>query len=102
MNFIIVNDIRQPMDEKSMGSNPAGPSRWTHHATIKRGFKEYIIFRHNPTGKIYLEEVETHRATLILKLIEDEQEWQDLHQFAKSAGLLAVIGTETKTSNGQI
>lgn len=94
MNFVIVNDIRQPIDTKVQG----GP--WLHHATINRGFKEYIIFRSIPTGKIYLEEVEQHMATLVLKQIEDDNEWSDLFMFARAAGLLDIMNQNLKVSPG--
>lgn len=90
MNFIIVNDIRQTMDLQL----PYGP--WVHHATIKRGFKEYIVFRQKSSGKIYLEEVEQQRATLVLKQIEDQNEWNDLYSFCMNAGLLLVMNDTVK------
>lgn len=90
MNFVIINDIRQAMDNKL----PHGP--WIHHATIKRGFKEYIVFRHQRTGKVYLEEVEQQRATLVLKQIEDQNEWDDLYSFCLNAGLLLVADDKIK------
>lgn len=93
MDFVIINDVRQRMAL----DDPNGP--WIHHATVMRGFKEYIIFRHKLTGKVYLEQVESHRASLVLQLIEDSQEWQDLHDFAKNAGLLSIAGEEIKVAN---
>ena len=93
MNFIIVNDIRQPMPDHLHN----GP--WIHHATIKRGLKEYIVFRHGPSGRIFLEEVEQHRATLVLNQIKDNQEWKDLYNFALNAGLLVAMGPEVKVAN---
>lgn len=89
MNTVIVNDVQQYMDK----SLPFGP--WIHHATLKRGFKEYVVFRNALSNQVYIEEVEQHRATLILQKIEDDQEWQDLVSFAKAAGLLE-IGKEVK------
>lgn len=93
MNYIIVNDIRQPIPIAD-----GGP--WIHHATIKRGLKEYIIFRHKPTGKVYLEQVESHRATLVLQKIEDDREWADLYSFARAAGLLDAMNEEIKVAIG--
>lgn len=94
MNFVIINDVRQPMPDHLHN----GP--WIHHATVKRGPKEYIIFRHQASGKIFLEEVEQQRATLVLQFIKDNQEWKDLYDFALNAGLLAVMGPEVKVANG--
>jgi len=93
MNFIIINDIRQKLPDHLHN----GP--WIHHATIKRGLKEYIVFRNQASGKIYLEEVEQHRATLVLQEIKDDQEWKDLYHFARNAGLLAATGPEIKVAN---
>ncbi len=95
MDFIIINDVRQKMSSNL----PNGP--WIHHATIRRGFKEYIIFRHSPSGKIYLEEVEQQRATLILKQIEDINEWKDLYAFSLAAGILQVLGPEVKVADAK-
>ena len=86
MNIVILNDIQQPMDHKL----PFGP--WIHHATLRRGFKEYICFRQALTNKFYIEEVEQHRATLVLNKIEDDNEWNDLCSFCKDAGLLNIAG----------
>ena len=103
MNFIIVNDIRQEINIPSgMSIGEAfgirQPDKWIHHATIKRGFKEYIVFRNQRTGQIYLEEVEQHRATLVLHKIQDDNEWQDLHDFCKATGVLNVIDAGTKVA----
>lgn len=94
MNFVILNDIRQPIDTKV----PGGP--WVHHATVRRGFKEYIIFRSIKTNKVFLEEVEQHMATLKLNQIADDAEWNDLYFFALGAGLLDIVNTNLKVSSG--
>lgn len=89
-DFVIINDVRQ----KLPGDLPGGP--WIHHATVRRRFKEYIIFRNGLTGEIYLEQLIPDMVNVYLQKIEDINEWKDLYLFAKHAGLLDVISTETK------
>ena len=92
-DFTIINDICQPIPQIRFDDGPA-----VHHATIVRGLKEYIVFRQATSNKIYIEEVERHRATFNLKRIEDDQEWAAIAAFANAAGLLD-IGSETKYAN---
>ena len=69
---------------------------WIHHATIKRGVKEYVVFRHQPSQKIYIEEVEGHRATFELKQIDDDEEWTDLYHFCTAAGLMEASSSKNE------
>jgi hypothetical protein len=92
-DFVILNDVCQPLQEVRFPDGPA-----IHHATIKRGLKEYIVFRQASSNKIYIEEVERHRATFVLKRIEDDAEWADIARFAEAAGLTN-MGSETKHAN---
>lgn len=92
MYFVILNDVRQALPLPNGKFSP----RFIHHATIRRGFKEYIIFRDKQTNEVYLEEVERHKATFTLNEIKDEQEWQDLKDFAEAAGFLQVVAKEMK------
>jgi hypothetical protein len=82
LDFKIVNDIQQLLPP----SLPGGP--WVHHATIVRRNHEYLVFRHGFSNCLYIEEVEQDRVNIILKKIEDEQEWEALYQFCNDAGLL--------------
>tara|TARA_Y100001938_G_C8031568_1_gene400935 strand:+ start:810 stop:1106 length:297 start_codon:yes stop_codon:yes gene_type:complete len=93
LGFVIINDICQPAKGIRFVDGPA-----VHHATIKRGVKEYIVFRQQSSNKFYIEEVERNRVTLALKKIEDDEEWRDIAAFCKAAGLLD-IGRETKYAN---
>ena len=89
--FIIVNDIQQPLPAKIFGGGP-----WLHIATCVRGFKEYCCFKHVPTDKIYIEEVDPSSPTLF-KHIEDYSEWSDLYNFLQTKGILAfATGKEIK------
>lgn len=88
--FAIISDVCQPLPEVRFSDGPA-----IHHATIKRGMKEYVVFRQASSNKIYIEEVEAHRATFVLKRIEDEEEFKEISAFCEAAGLLDA-GGETK------
>lgn len=81
--FIILNDIQQQLNPKFFSGGP-----WLHLASIGRGFKEYMLFRHVPSGKIYLEEIDVKIPTLFKK-IEDTQEWKELSEFCEASGLLS-------------
>tara|TARA_Y100000034_G_C6740581_1_gene328626 strand:+ start:184 stop:480 length:297 start_codon:yes stop_codon:yes gene_type:complete len=93
LGYVILNDICQPIPQMQFEDGPA-----IHHATIKRRQKEYIVFRQASSNKIYIEEVERHRATFVLRKIEDDKEWADIMRFCEAAGLLD-IGKETKYAN---
>lgn len=81
--FIIVNDIQQVLPQKIFGGGP-----WLHIATVVRGFKEYCCFKHIPSDKVYIEEVDPHSPTLF-KQIKDMNEWNDLRQHLEQKGILA-------------
>ena len=82
--FIIVNDIQQQLPPQIFGGGP-----WLHLATVVRGFKEYCCFKHIPSDKVYIEEVDSSSTTLF-KLIEDKNEWKDLYDFLQQRGILAM------------
>jgi len=89
--FILVNDVIQPLPPKIFGGGP-----WLHIATVVRGFKEYCCFKHVPTDKVYIEEVDSSSPTLF-KLIADKNEWKDLYGFLQQKGILAIVaGKEIK------
>ena len=89
--FIIVNDIQQHLPAKIFGGGP-----WLHLATVARGFKEYCCFKHVPTDKVYIEEVDPSLPTLF-KQIKDVSEWNDLYAFLQERGILAfAAGKEIK------
>lgn len=93
LEFRIINDVQQYLDPTYFKNGP-----WVHHATLKRRNKEYIVFRQASTNKLYVEYVEANRANLILKRIEDDEEWQDAVDFCEAAGLLK-IGGEIKAAD---
>ena len=89
--FILVNDVLQQLPTNIFGGGP-----WLHIATVVRGFKEYCCFKHIPTDKVYIEEVDPHTPTLF-KHIEDRNEWDDLYGFLQQRGILAIsAGKEIK------
>lgn len=81
MNFVILNDVRQKIPCHS---------DCIHHATIRRGFKEYVVYRHKGHNTLYFEEVAANVVNWELKLIEDDDEWLDLVAFCKAAKLLEI------------
>ena len=90
-NFVIVNDICQLIPQILFEDGAA-----VHHATIKRGLKEYIVFRQASSNKIYIEEVERNKANFSLKKIEEDSEWADLYRFLLERGVLLVNPKEIK------
>ena len=84
IKFVLVNDIQQILPATIFGGGP-----WIHLATVVRGFKEYICFKHQITRKVYVEEVDPTSPTLF-KTIHDENEWNDLCQFLKANGIISI------------
>lgn len=100
-DFIIVNDVLQPIPQITF-KRPDGTFRPAmHHATIVRGFDEYILFSNPDEGKIWIEKVDRHRASFALRQIEDDKEWAELVMFCQAAGLLSPIGSGKYASNGK-
>jgi hypothetical protein len=59
---------------------------WTHLATVKRGaFSEYVCLLHEPTQKVYLEQIS---ATGQFYAIEEDELWTDLLNFLFSKGII--------------
>jgi len=83
-DFVIINDVQQILNPKVFGGGP-----WIHLATIVRGFKEYMCFKHQPTELVYIEEVDPTHPTL-LKKIQDQTEFKDLEEFLTLRGILAI------------
>jgi len=89
--FILVNDIQQALDPNIFGGGP-----WIHLATVVRGFKEYICFKHSKTDKIYIELVDPTHTTLF-KQIDSQTELYDIEKFLQEAGVLKLLpGKEFK------
>jgi len=86
--FIVLNDVRQLLDSKVFAGGP-----WLHLATVSRGLKEYMAFKHYvPGGNIYLEEWDS--STGQFKEIKSEAEYEDLYRFLWSKGLLLSVCTD--------
>jgi len=92
--FILVNKVQQLMDPKVFTGGP-----WVHHATVARGFKEYVAFRHLETNALYIEEIDAATPTLFKK-IEDDSEWLELARFLAAAGLLSMEGEIAAGAHG--
>lgn len=58
---------------------------WTHLATVKRSLVEYVALLHEPTQKIYLEQIS---ATGQFYHIEEDTLWVDLLNYLVSKGVL--------------
>jgi|TARA_Y100000034_G_C6867703_1_gene395664 hypothetical protein len=78
--------------------NLFGGGPWVHMATATRSLSEYVAVLHEPTGKIYLEQI---TATGRFLHIEDNALWIDLLNFFVSKGVLGfnkdqdiIIGNE--------
>ncbi len=82
--FILVNDTQQVLNQKIFGGGP-----WLHIATVVRGLKEYMCFKHIPTDVVYIEELDPKDPTLFKK-IEADSEFNDLKDFLMSQGLLSI------------
>lgn len=82
--FILVNKVQQQLPPAIFGGGP-----WLHLATVVRGFKEYCCFKHVPTNKIYIEYVDPTSSTLF-KIINDENEFNDLREFLLEQGVLSI------------
>lgn len=82
----------------SLPINLFGGGPWVHMATATRSLSEYVAVLHEPTGKIYLEQI---TATGKFIHIEDNALWIDLLNFLVSKGVLGfdkdqeiIIGNE--------
>ena len=84
--FVILNDVVQELDRNVFLNGP-----WIHLATIRRGLREYMAFKHMYAKHTYVEIVDPKEPGL-LKKISDDQEWHDVVSFLKAAQLLEVGG----------
>ena len=69
-NFVIASRTRLPLPPKIFQGGP-----WTHLATVNRSLSEYVALLHEPTQKIYIEQI---TATGNFVHIEDDSLWTDL------------------------
>ena len=81
--FILASKIRTPLPVDKFLNGP-----WTHLATVKRSLREYVCILHEPTQKIYIEEIS---ATGTFYNIEDDSLWNELLQFLFSKGIVGFV-----------
>ena len=79
-DFILASKVRINLPPTTFQGGP-----WTHLATVKRSLREYVALLHEPTQKIYLEEIS---ATGQFYEIKEDQLWSDLLRFLVSKGVL--------------
>jgi len=82
-DFILASKVRTPLPSHIFGGGP-----WTHLATVKRGLREYVCILHDPSQKIYLEEIS---VTGKFHSIEDDSLWNELLQFFFSKGIVGFV-----------
>lgn len=79
-DFVLASRTRLNLPERIFGGGP-----WTHMATVKRSLREYVCLLHEPTQKIYIEEIS---PTGQIYHIEDDALWSDLINFLFSKGIV--------------
>jgi hypothetical protein len=88
-NFVLVSDVVQIIPKLAMGTPP---ERVVHHATVRRGNKEYLAMASEKSNHLYLNQVERSRATFALQEIEDDVEYAELVDFLTAAGIFNAAG----------
>ena len=79
--FTLASKVRISLPEKIFKGGP-----WTHLATVNRGLlREYVCLLHEPTQKIYLEEIS---ATGQFHSIEEDELWTELLNSLFSKGVV--------------
>lgn len=79
-DFILASRTRINLPTKIFQNGP-----WTHLGTAKRSLREYVAILHEPTQKIYLEEI---GPTGQFYEIKENELWVDLLNFFVSKGVL--------------
>jgi hypothetical protein len=79
-DFVLASSARINLPPLTFQGGP-----WTHLATVKRSLREYVALLHEPTQKIYLEEIS---ATGQFYQLEEDELWIDLVNFLVSKGVL--------------
>jgi hypothetical protein len=87
--FVITNAAYQPLI--ALNKTPTG-RHYVHLATVTRGFKEYMAYLDRDTNEIWIDELDPKEPWL-LKVIKDDNEWNDIRNFLEEAKLLRV-GTD--------
>lgn len=92
-DFMVINDVRQTLDPKIFAGGP-----WTHLATVKWGFREFVCFKPVFGQKAYIEEIDIHTQG-VFKRIEDDQLWADLYMFLVDRGYLLLDNFKAKNAS---
>lgn len=79
LDFRIINTTITPM--------PLGLYR---HAVIGRKDKRYVLYGTQDMSEIWIEAADILGTKIILYRIEDENEWQEVCEFATMAGLTTI------------
>lgn len=79
-DFILASRNRINLPEHIFKGGP-----WTHLATVNRSLREYVALLHEPTQKIYIEEIS---ATGQFYEVEEDELWYDLVNFLVARGVL--------------
>ena len=82
-DFILASKVRTSLPVDKFKNGP-----WTHLATVKRGLREYVCILHEPTQKIYIEEIS---VTGHFYSIDDDSLWNELLQFLFSKGIVGFV-----------
>ena len=82
-DFILASSVRINLPTHIFKNGP-----WVHLATAKRSFREFVCILHEPTQKIYLEEIS---ATGQFHEITDDKLWEDLLNFFFSKGIIGFV-----------
>ena len=82
-DFVLASKVRIDLPEITFQGGP-----WTHLATVTRSLREYVCLLHQPTQKIYIEEIS---PTGHFHHIEDEELWHDLINFLFSKGIVGFV-----------
>jgi hypothetical protein len=82
-SFILASKNRVPLPPDIFMGGP-----WTHLATVKRSLREYVCILHDPSQKIYIEEIS---VTGKFHSIDDDSLWHELLQFLFSKGIVGFV-----------
>lgn len=79
-DFVLASRTRLPLPSKIFKGGP-----WTHLATVTRSLSEYVALLHEPSQKIYIEQIS---ATGKFIHIEEDELWVDLVNYLVWKGVL--------------
>lgn len=82
-DFVLTSSVRIKLPPTKFQGGP-----WTHLATVNRSLREYVCLLHEPTQKVYIEEIS---ATGHFHQIDDDALWQDLLNFLFSKGIVGFV-----------